>query len=87
MAAGTVILNCAQLDSSVAVLDHIARLRLCMRRGGYALCLANVSDDLRRVIKLAGLEECLGVEVQRQPEEREQLRRVEEEGDLADPSA
>jgi len=87
MTAGTVILNCAQLDSSVAAVDHIARLRLCMRRGGYQLCLANVSEELRRVIQLAGLEACLGVEVQGQPEQREQLRRVEEEGDLPDPSA
>jgi hypothetical protein len=87
MAAGTVILNCAQLDSSVAAVDHIAWLRLCMRRGGYALCLANVSIELRRVIQLAGLEECLGVEMQPQPEEREELRGVKEEGDVADPSA
>ena len=87
MSAGTVILNCAQLESSVAAVDHIARLRLCTRRGGYRLCLANVSDDLKRVIQLAGLGECLGVEMQGQPEEREELRGVEEESDLADPSA
>jgi anti-anti-sigma regulatory factor len=87
MTAGMVILNCAQLDPSIAAVDHIARLRLGMRRGGYQLCLANVSEELRRVIQLAGLEACLGVEVQRQAEEREQLRRVEEEGDLPDPSA
>jgi anti-anti-sigma regulatory factor len=87
MAAATVILNCAQLDSTIAAVDHIARLRLCMRRGGYELCLANVNDELRRVIQLAGLAGYLGVEVQRQPEEREQLRGVEEEGDLADPPA
>jgi hypothetical protein len=87
MSAGTVLLNCAQLDSSVAAVDHIARLRVCMGRGGYRLCLANVSDELRRVIQLAGLAECLGVEVQGQPEEREELRGVEEESDLADPPA
>lgn len=87
MPAGTVTLNCAQLDSSVAAVDHIARLRLCMRRGGYRLCLANVSDELRRVIQLAGLAECLGVEMQGQFEEREELRGVEEECDLPDPPA
>ena len=87
MAAGAVTLNCAQLDSSVAAVDHIARLRLCMRRGGYRLYLANVSDELREMIQLAGLAECLGVEMQRQPEEREQPGGVEEEGDLADPPA
>ena len=87
MSAGTVVLNCAQLDSSVAAVDHIARLRLCMGRGGYRLCLANVSDELRLVIELAGLAEFLRVEMQGQPEEREQLRGVEEEGDLANPPA
>lgn len=81
------MLNCAQLDSSVAAVDHIARLRLCMRRGGYRLCLANVSDELREVIQLAGLADCLGVEMQGQPEEREEPGGVEEEGDLADPPA
>jgi hypothetical protein len=81
------MLNCAQLDSSVAAVDHIARLRLCMRRGGYRLCLANVSDELREMIQLAGLADCLGVEMQGQPEEREEPGGVEEEGDLADPPA
>jgi hypothetical protein len=87
MSAGTVVLNCAHLDPSVAAVDHVARLRLCMRRGGYRLCLANVSEELRRMIELAGLAECLGVEVQGQPEQREQLGGVEEEGDVADPPA
>jgi anti-anti-sigma regulatory factor len=87
MSARTVVLNCAQLDASVAAVDHIARLRLCMRRGGYELCLANVSDELRRVLGLAGLEECLGVEVRRQAEERKEPGGVEEERDLADPPA
>jgi hypothetical protein len=87
MSAGTVVLNCAHLDPSVAAVDHVARLRLCMRRGGYRLCLANVSEELRRMIELAGLAECLGVEMQGQPEQREQLGGVEEEGDVADPPA
>ena len=87
MSAGTVVLNCAQLDSSVAAVDHIARLRLCMGRGGYRLCLANVSDELGRLIQLAGLAECLGVQVQGQSEERKEPRGVEEERDLADPPA
>jgi hypothetical protein len=81
------MLNCAQLDSSVAAVDHIARLRLCMRRGGYRLRLANVRDELREMIQLAGLADCLGVEMQGQPEEGEEPGGVEEEGDLADPPA
>lgn len=57
---------------------------MCARRGGYDLSLANVSEELRQVIGLAGLAETLGVEVQRQPEQREELGRLEEEGDLPD---
>jgi hypothetical protein len=87
MATDTVILDCALMEPSVAAVDHIARLRLCMGRGGYELCLANVSDELRLVIELAGLSRTLRVEVQGQPEEGKKAGRVEEEGDLADPPA
>ncbi|HET9782351.1 MAG TPA: hypothetical protein VFR33_11305 [Candidatus Dormibacteraeota bacterium] len=71
MATGQVILNCARMAPDMASVDRIARLRLCMRRHGCDLRLANVSEELRQVIDLAGLAEMLGVEVQRQPEQRE----------------
>lgn len=87
MSAGTVILNCARMDPCVESVAYIARLRLCVCRGGYELRLANVSEELGLVIELAGLSECLGVEMRRQVEHREKPGRVEEEGDLPDPAA
>jgi hypothetical protein len=72
------------MTPDMASVELISRLRLCTRRGGYELCLANVSQELLDVIDLAGLAGALGVEVQRQPEEREQPGGVEEEGDLPD---
>ena len=87
MSASRVVLNCAQLDSSLAAVDYIARLRLCMRRGGYRLRLVNVSDELGLMILLAGLSDCLGVEVQGQIEQRKEPGGVEEESDLPDPAA
>jgi hypothetical protein len=87
MATGKVILNCAPMTPEVASVEHVARLRLCLRRAGYELRLANVSEELRLVIALTGLAETLGVEVQRQPEKWEQLGGVEEKGELADPPA
>ena len=88
MATGTVILNCARIKNpSVAAIDYLARLRLGLLRGDCEMCLANCSDELKQLIELAGLEEVLGVQVEGQSEQREQLRRVEEEGELADPPA
>jgi hypothetical protein len=84
MATRKVILNCARLSPDIASVERIARLRVCVRRGGYDLSLANVSEELRQVIGLAGLAQTLGVEVKRQPEQREELGRIEEEGDLPD---
>ncbi len=84
MATGKVIFNCAHMTADVASVEHVARLRLCLRRAGYELWLANVGEDLRSVIDLAGLAETLGVEVQRQPEEREEFGGVEKEGHLDD---
>ncbi len=86
MATGTVILSCARIqDPSLAAIEYLARLKLGLRRGGRELCLASPSPELTRLIDLAGLAGVLGVEVKRQPEEREELCGVEEEGELADP--
>ena len=88
MSTGTVILNCAQIgEPSVAAVDYIARLRLGLKRSGMRLLLAEPSPDLVELIRLLGLAEALGVEVQWQPEQRKKLRRVEEEGELGDPPA
>jgi hypothetical protein len=84
MATGNVIFNCEHMTPDVASVEDVARLRLCLKRAGYGLRLANVGDDLRSVIDLAGLAGTLGVEVEGQPEEREESCGVEKEGDLDD---
>ena len=88
MATGTVILNCARIgEPSLAAIDYLARIRLDLRRGECKVRLANCSEELKQLIEFSGLAEVLGVEVEWQPEEREQLRGVQEEGELADPPA
>jgi anti-anti-sigma regulatory factor len=88
MATGTVILNCARIkEPSLAAIDYLARLRLGLRRGDCEMCLANCSQELKQLVELSGLAGVLGVQVKWQPEEREQLRGVEEEGELSDPPA
>ena len=78
-----VVLDCAQTESCIEVIDYIARLQLCLRRAGYKLRLANVGDDLLELLELCAL----GVEVQRQPEKREKPGGVEEERELPDATA
>ena len=79
-----VVLDCAQFgEPRLEVVDYICRLRLGLRRGGCELRLANAGDELLGLLELCGLR----VEVQWQPEERKELRSVEEEGELSDPPA
>jgi len=73
--------------ASLAEIDVLARLHLAARRCGVGLRLRYVSDELRELIRFCGLEEALGLEPRREPEEREQRVRVEEERDLDDPSS
>ena len=75
--------------------DALARLQLEARRRGGRIALTNASPELAELIDLAGLRSVLPclesveliVEVGGQAEEREEPRRVEEEGDPADPVA
>ncbi len=69
---------------SLATVEALARLQLALRRRGYELRLRGLSRELRALIELVGLTEVLGVEARRQPEEREQGLRLEEEGELGD---
>ncbi len=86
MATGTVILNCARIeDPRVAAIDYLARLSLGLRRGGCKLWLASPSTELMELIDLVGLAEVLGVEVQWQPEQREEFGGVQEERELPNP--
>lgn len=70
----------------LSAIDALARLALAARRAGIELRLRKVSEELRELLVLAGLEEVLGVEPRGQPEEREERLGVEEEAELDDPA-
>ena len=57
----------------LALVEALARLQLRARRRGERLRLRNVSDELRRLLELVGLDEVLAVEARREPELGEQL--------------
>jgi hypothetical protein len=71
---------------SMATIDQVARLQLDAQRCGCRLELENADQCLVELIELAGLAGVLCVEPRRQAEQREHLRRVEEERELDDPS-
>jgi anti-anti-sigma regulatory factor len=68
---------------SFTVVDLLARLRLEARRHGVELRLF-ATPRVRELIALAGLEDELRVEPLGKPEEREERRGLEEEGELGD---
>jgi hypothetical protein len=77
----------------LATVDHLCRIAFHARRLGLRLRLRGVSDELHELLELAGVCGVCGcdapagrlrVEAQRQPEEREELLRVEEERDAGD---
>ena len=69
---------------SLGIVDALARLKLEARRAGLDLTVRNVPQDLGLLIAFCGLEDALRVELQRQPEEREERLGVEEEAELDD---
>ena len=84
----------ALVHPDVGTVDALARMRLAARRLGRELHLHNVSDALHELLALVGLCSEAGlcgrglrVGVGRETEEREQPRRVEEEGHSGDPVA
>ncbi len=86
--ARQVVLDCSSIKhSDLATLEHVARLRLCLKRGGCELALYEPDEELLVLLALAGLSGILGVQVLRQTEKREEPGGVEEEGELPDPPA
>ena len=77
--------------ADLSSIDALARIRLTAARHGALFFLRNASGELRGLIALIGLSQVLplepplSVELQRQAEQREQPRRVEEERDAPDP--
>jgi len=72
--------------------EALARLQLTARRLGRRITLRHACDELRGMLAFAGLDEVLvcadlPLEAEGQTEQREQVRRVEEETDPADPIA
>jgi anti-anti-sigma regulatory factor len=72
---------------SFGAVDLLARIQLEARRRGLELRLRNLAPGVRELIALAGLEEALRLEPLGKTEQREELRRVEEERQLRDPPA
>jgi ABC-type transporter Mla MlaB component len=87
MALHTVTVSCALIRAAdLGAVDQLARQQLGAHRGGCEIRLADVDEALVALIELAGLGDVLRVEVKRQSEQRKESRRVEEEGELSDPS-
>ena len=72
-------IDASALRPNLASLDLLARLRL---RGAR---FRGVSPELHDLARFCGLAKALGLEGERQPEEREEPGGVEEEGHVGDP--
>jgi hypothetical protein len=82
------VLDCRSLTHPTAeTIDRLACLQLAARRSGDRLELEGTQPCLLELIDLCGLADVLRVEVERQAEQREDPRGVEEEGELPDPAA
>ena len=80
--------SCARIQTAdIAAVNRLAHVQLCARRSGCEVCFTDASEDLVALVELVGLGDVLRVEVRRQPEERKEPGGVEEERELADPSA
>lgn len=82
----------ALTEPDPAVLDALVRLQLAARRLGSSIRLANACSELLDLLALVGLSDVLpvecgsGVEMDRQVEQREQVR-VDEEIETGDAPA
>jgi hypothetical protein len=81
----TIVVDVSAFAPDAVTVDALARLQLAARRAGRRLQLRDASDDLRKLIAFAGLDDVLRVEPRRKVEEREQRLGVEEEGQLGNP--
>ena len=90
--AHVILVDAATLGRpDAATIDALARLALTARRRGCRVRLVHAPADLRDLVVLVGLAGVLpcepgsGVQPRRQPEQREEPARVEEEHDPGDP--
>ncbi len=84
--ATAVVCDVRALAPDAEAVDGLARLRLAARRLGCDLRVRRASVELHELLDFAGLADVVldGVQVGREPEEREQLVGVEEERELDD---
>jgi hypothetical protein len=82
----TIVCDVGMLAPELKTIDFLARLELAARRLGVQLRLRDVSIELDELLMFAGLREVLRVEPGREPEERKQRVRVEEERELDNPA-
>ena len=66
------------LAAELAAVEALARLAVLARALGCPLRVRRASPELRELVELCGLTERLGIELQREPEEREQPFGVQE---------
>ena len=82
-----VVCDVAGLDHpDLADVETLARMRLLAHRAGWEFRVRGMGIALQELLDLCGLCETLPVEMERQPEQREEAGRLEEEGDAADPA-
>ena len=69
----------------IALIDGLLRLRMAIARRGWSIRLAHVDQDMRELVELVGLGECLGLESRagsafdpRRQAERSEVLRVQE---------
>ncbi len=83
-----ITLDCGSIaHPTVSAIDQLARLQLDARRCGCKLELKDPNPRLLELIGFLGLSGVLCVQARRQAEQRKHSCRVEEEGELDDPSA
>jgi ABC-type transporter Mla MlaB component len=58
----TIVVDASDVSADLRSLDALASLQLAAKRLGGAIVLHDASEDLRRLIALAGLEQVLAVE-------------------------
>jgi ABC-type transporter Mla MlaB component len=82
--AAVVVCDVGGLKADIVTVDVLARLQLTARRLGCRIELHSGTPELARLLAFVGLADVLGLGPRRQPEEREQPRRVEERVDRGD---
>jgi anti-anti-sigma regulatory factor len=81
------VVDVSALPPDLATIDALSRLELAARRRGRRVRLRGTNERLRQLIRFTGLVGVLRVEPEREPEQREERVRVEEERELDDPTA